>query len=580
MSILILALYIDFSRFHILEINYYKISPSQLDYNSELKGFSNFQNELGNEIVFHNHRAEIKIKNDKKYVLDLNANNSKYFNFLNYSSEASIKLSFYSLSYLTNYLLNHNNLNQNDIEAINSYYNLISEKWNKFLVFDEAIYNDHVISNRLYFNLIWINYLNKINSGLYSDIVEKLKTDNSVIFQLMKNHRNFTWDSNHGLIQIDALALLALNLENSNTQKYIFDLVAKRSLNMLNYLSGADGAIYEGASSYWIFIYEMFSNIEKKLPNTYLKEKNIIKQRMNKMRFFISHISTPTGRVQGFGDGYSQSLNLLNFDTLKNNRIYRFSNEFCGTQVLINKNVYSIQFISLDVKPNTHKLPEDLGIYISKNDTPIFMNMGNFNYDSRNPYRKQIVSDEKVHGCPSFQNSYKLPNKSHLNNPIIQKDKILFCGYKIYGNDTLFRMINFDYVLGKINIYDSSNSRKIIETRFLLNNKLPNVTFNCNNIQEAYYSDLPYHMNKCSALILKSNVNNLEIDLKESNSKKNIDFNIFLSNFQSQRNQNYKKLKEIYGKKLYIIRFNLLALIVLVFFVFNITSLYLLKKCR
>src|SRR5690606_27377983 len=118
------------------------------------------------------------------------------------------------------------------------------------------------------------------------------------------------------------------------------------------------------------------------------------------------------------------------------------------------KDDFYLLFLSLDNRPNVHKLPEDLGVYLNIKGYCFFANTGTFNYESKSKERNYLLN-------PISQNGLKfIDNKEYVSDINIIKNNrelLQFEGYlsKINTRDSIYRTISITN--NEINIKDEGN---------------------------------------------------------------------------------------------------------------------------
>ena len=565
--ILLLTVYVDFTKYHNIEIWFVKNFRTEIDLSSNFETTRKIQykNYLNTGLKFKYDTAIISIPAFGHYYLNLNSRDD--IDALSIGSHPSLKLNFYSFSYLTDFVLNKKkfNLTNNEIIQINKLYLIISKKINSLLLLDEMVYNDHSISERLYFEIIWLQFLQnrKFEDSI---ILKSLNDDVKIMFHFLNVAKYFAFKGNHGLIQIKTMLFVATCLRKNEDQNRLYELAFSRLDDLKDFISGGDGAIYEGSSSYWYFIYSMLNDISKLLPNKFLTYKQEFDNRIYQIQKFISISANNHGYIQGIGDGYSFFLDSNIILPLKKNRIFYFSNNFAGTNFQKGRDNFSILFFSIDNKPNGHKLPEDLSFFVSRNDTPFFMNFGSYTYDNKNEIRRVILESEKYHSVPSLLN-YTNCKQSYLLEPCEFKNIINFKGVKIYDDYRIIRSITVNLNSGIIRIKDSVNANIKIANKFLINSLFKFKTFNdklyfgkfnikfdqCKfHSKETIYSNRPNSIDSINSINFIGNKIDLELDLNNNQSIKD-SLIYYKSNFKNQRKLIYQRLVLKYDSSLPIL---------------------------
>ena len=108
--------------------------------------------------------------------------------------------------------------------------------------------------------MLYISYLNS-NESNNKKLINQLKKDLSTCLGFLLNDDFFTWQSNHGIMQIRALAQIASVTTDNEIVRLCTRKIDKRLSDILPFFVGDDGAIYESAPGYCLLIYDQFSKI-------------------------------------------------------------------------------------------------------------------------------------------------------------------------------------------------------------------------------------------------------------------------------------------------------------------------------
>lgn len=381
----------------------------------------------------------------------------------------TLSLYLYSLEYANDYLVNelkNNNgkLSSEQFSMIRRIYLIIAKEVNKIPSFDQTINSEHVISERVIFCANFLSYILKNNSNdkLLIDILNK---DLKQSMYFLTDNRFFIWQTNHGLIQVDALLKMRKIIDDKTYIIKIDKLIDERLNNLIDYFLGQDGAVFEGASGYWMFIQKLFNDIYEDLDRS-SSMKIPLQIRLKMVQKFIDTVVARNGFLQGSGDSYSQYMP-INPSINQKNVIYRFSNKLVGVSFNNDSNQISFQLISLDTPPQVHKLPEDLAFLFYSN-SPIFINAGQFGYST--DLRNKVISEEKYHSTVSFLDSKELAYSNvFIKANQINSESYLFNGFKTYKDSSkITRNVLFQPKLGRISITDSSSNRELLISRYIL----------------------------------------------------------------------------------------------------------------
>lgn len=372
------------------------------------------------------------------------------------------QLVLFSFPYLSEYLLNktkYGKLSSFDSKIVNDVYSLVSSEITNPLSVNSMTVNDHVVSDRIQFLLLYTSYINKYESG-NKDLINKLKKDLSMCLSFLLNDEFFTWQSNHGIMQIRALAQIASATTDEKVVLLCKNKIENRLSDILPFFVGDDGAIYESAPGYWLLIYDQFRKIsEIKICQTLPAIKEL-KNKVTQMKQFIQIVSANDGYLQGMGDSYS-SFNGFN-DQMRTNRNFSFSNKLVGYNWTSDSVNSGLLFVSLSTAPEVHKHPEDLALYVYSNGS-FFGNTGIFSYreSSVRAYFRTELSQNTV-SLSEVNNCYP------VGSDIIKLKDNLYLGKKWYNNgDTVFRELSFINSV-RFQIKDYSNSKQKIRSRFII----------------------------------------------------------------------------------------------------------------
>ncbi len=403
-------------------------------------------------------------------VPNFNSVNLSAFYDVSISNDTSItqKAALYAMGYCTNHLItNYQKLGSlkelfdmgivNDLMKVTK---VVIKDLNRLYSQNIFKYNDHVISERVEFLLIFSALLNESNdeNGLKKLIGKEI---NHCICLLLDDSY-FSWKTNHGIMQIRSLLLIADMIKPGvirsrciNKAEYYLDLI-------ISYFIAYDGAVLEGASGYWRYIFKQFSMISKHpLLSSKLKQK--LNSRLGKAEYFLRTVYSIDGFVQGLGDNENYSFKVIK--PFQYNRIFQFSNGLAGTNFKSMGSVYSFLFISLDTPPNIHKLPEDLAFYFYA-DQPFFINSGRYSYDNSDEFRKYILSERSQSTVFPPTMKYIPSTSSKIEKVKVKENNQGFSisGAKKYNQKIVQRKIDFQYDKGIIKVTDRSSDFAKLQT--------------------------------------------------------------------------------------------------------------------
>jgi hypothetical protein len=439
--VFLFALYIDNKYFY----NFKKVCYS-LNQDVELVSFDKIfktiktDNQLNSKLIVKNKLPFLQVNGFDNVLLS----ESNRVVLKRKAVHPTQQLALFSMAYATDYLIEKSNglkLKTNDFELLNKVYFFVNSEILNFLSLNYATVNDHAISERVEFIILYLSYLTEFEPN-ETKIISKLQKDLKICISFLSDDNQFTWQTNHGIMQIRALALIANFTTDLNLKNQLLRIFETRLSLVLPYHLGIDGAVFESASGYWKYIYIQFKKISEIECVKNLSVNFLLKNRLLKSENFISSVTTNDGYLQGIGDSYSSINSTASYK--KNtypDRVFQFSNQLVGLNWSSNNVNSSLLFVSLDSPPNVHKLPEDLAIYIYSN-SPFFSNTGIYAYG-----KSKIRSYFQQEASQSTIMPLKLQNAVLLKSFIVcSKKKILneveFVGKKIYQNsDTVVRVL-------------------------------------------------------------------------------------------------------------------------------------------
>lgn len=475
---------------------------------------------------------------------------------LNSISNSSYKSMIFSLSFLRNYILN-DNYDLSNFSSIDSFIQSIILYSESFITNDYYILHDHPVSERLESLLLYISF--KIRNNLPISELE-LNHIKHLVYLLCQDGY-FTYYNNHGLIQIKSLLRAGIILNN--------DDMINKSKQFLNdtYLiyANPDGSLLESASQYQLYIFKLYSEFNRLLKKI---GDNSLERNVNNQRKFISNLIAKDGFLQGFGDSYNVVVDEKEKLSLKSNSVFSFNNGISGLNSP--ENNFNFLFISADNKPNVHKLPEDLSLYLYY-DGPFFINSGTYSYNLKDQHRKFFLTRQA-------QNGVKFINKDILNSDVqyngYLNNKFSFSGLGI-NIDSLSRHIIFDIQKSLITIIDSSMSSittnfilhpevlfEVIDNKkLILNNHNQKIIFNSNQkieIDKTIISTSLFNIDTTTRLIINGN-NEISIELVTPLSDMNDIQEIFKKDHQSKnlRAKTVNDLQDKYPLTLIIRKINM-----------------------
>jgi hypothetical protein len=526
--------YIDNNKFHNIEkLIYANKKPIEIESFSQVLNLIDFDNGLNAELVFESDEPFMKLKGFDDLLLT--KKNKKILK--RKALHPTQSLALFSMGYATTYILEkhlNDSLTEMDIEMLSQIYNFVSSEVFNPLSTNSMAINDHAISERIQFISIFSSYLNKYKPSKRK-LLSDLSKDFNICLGFLNANNHFTWSSNHGIMQLRSIAQIASIIKNDAIQQYLIKLFDERLKEVTPYFIGKDGAIYESASGYWLFIYRQFmkiTNIELVCNHNSVIE---LKHLLTNSSTFINTVAANDGFLQGLGNSYSgQIKDLPANDSLIINRVFQFSNKLTGISWSEDTIHYNLLFVSLNTPPNVHKLPEDLAVYFYAND-PFFSNTGLYEYGNsafRNSFEKENSQSTVV--IAPFDN--KIPQGSEISSTKVKDGTVVMQGFKYYHNsDTIFRKVL--YKDHQVEIFDSNSKNMLIRSMFnlhpnieilevnknfilLRNNAGVTLRVESNNeltLEKGFISEAYKSTTKINRIIIDGNSNKITLRIHETN---------------------------------------------------------------
>lgn len=499
-------------------------------------------------------------------------------------TNTTYKAAFYSLMFVRDLLHSGkiNKMTSSQIDQLNGIILKVIAQSRKVPLMDPLILNPHAVSERIEVILLYSAYIKE----KYRDefILKKLQRHANQLVRLLKNDNFFRYNSNHGLMQLRALLIFYIIRGEENSIK---DVITKIK-EVYPIFVGKDGSILESATGYQFFMYDQFKIIDHILIISGFTDDFLNKQVKIQQNYFSS-IITKDGFLQGVGDAYSKYIVNSKYPMVEKNTIFNYANGIAG----INSSSedgdnLSVLFVSLDNKPSSHKLPEDLSLYVYYNE-PFFANTGLYSYEYNDKGRRFITSNTSQNGVHFSDNQV---DASDIEiDRTSSNQKIIFKGTAFSDEFIpIRRSVKIDLSDSKIIIQDSSQSD--IESRFIIH---PDITLNVIddfniemignkekmtfkatspiNIRETWISD--YYMNRVDSQMLVMSSRNNIIEIQNSRSfKMEIDNVIDKSDEIKERTYLIDKLRKKYPLYLTDIR-KLNQFYIMFFLVVSFTLLFL-----
>lgn len=386
---------------------------------------------------------------------------------------SSQQLALFSMAYATDYLIfktNGGKLTGNDVEILNKTYLFVNSEILNFKSLNNMTVNDHAISERVQFVLLYLSYLSEFEPSQQL-VIKKLQKDLNICIGFLIDDDHFTWQTNHGIMQLRAIAQIADFTTDEKLKLQLLDVFEERLRLVIPFFLGDDGAIYESASGYWKYIHSQFVKLTEIESVRNLPIVIQLKNKLIKSSKFIDVVTTNDGYLQGLGDSYSSiSKNIsltFNKERIPKNRIFQFSNQIAGFNWTTDSVNSSVLFVSMHTPPNVHKLPDDLALYVYSNG-PFFSNTGTYAYGV-SKMRSFFESEASQSTVRINKTEHVKPVSSSISGSVIDKsNEKVFVGKKIYQNsDTIVRILKFKNDQS-FQLIDFSTSEKELNCSFNL----------------------------------------------------------------------------------------------------------------
>jgi len=363
-------------------------------------------------------------------------------------------ISIYDSTHDVSILESLSRFTRNTLEHVNSF----------SFVPDVMRYNDHVVSDRVGFLMLWYKKLSEkhIFPEDWIMLLDQMRRD---ILCLWRNDR-FMWRTNHGLLQVRALFDIASVLNESPAGTVSRMIAYERLSDIIPFFVNPDGAILEGASSYWIFIFNEFNKIRAadSMPDSLAI---VLDETIDHMQQFLQSVVSKDGTLMQIGD--SHAITNLNQFTLNKRRstVQLYSNGLVSGHLTKDSSDAQLLFVSVDTPPNIHKLPEDLALFVQYNGMSLFAGPGIYSYD--NSKEQKYIRSEASQSTVTMGTESK-PDSSRIISIELNDDHLRFNGKKWYKNIEICRTIYYCLTNGVLTINDSSTS--MLFSRYTLNPEL------------------------------------------------------------------------------------------------------------
>lgn len=481
-----LAIYLDINRFYNIKKTFFSFKdPIEILEFKKIVRIISHDNMLNAKLEIISNEAYIKVEGFENQLLSKKNEKIRKRN----GFHPTVNLAIFSMGYASEYFLNNYNngsLNPEKIKILEEVYLYVYKEIINPVSVNSMSVNDHAISERIQFIIIFSAYLKEYYPDK-TDLLKCLSKDLNICLGFLLEDRSFTWQTNHAIMQLRSLAQLSSSIYDTILKDSILSLFDTRLKEIIPYHLGEDGAIYEGASYYWLYIYEQFTKLAEIESVRGLESIRNLKQKLEKSQKFISTILSNDGFLQGLGDSYSLFNPVISIpDSIPINRYYYFSNELIGANWTVDHYNYGILFVSLNSPPNVHKLPEDLAIYIYINH-PFFTNTGTYSYDYSSE-RLFFLTERSQSTVMMLDQTFKAPifSKLTINDFNSEQNTLTATGLKRYlDGKSITRFIKINprngmYVkdstnqemmlVSYFNIYPEIVINKLDDYRILLNN--------------------------------------------------------------------------------------------------------------
>jgi len=312
---------------------------------------------------------------------------------------------------------------------------LLSTVRNPFFI-DRMKYNDHVISDRCE---VLVMLAARVRDEELSDAILRQA---AVDLDLLMDDRFFTWNSNHGLMQIRAMLNMSSAVTDRAYSGEISEKANERLASLLDFITAEDGSVLEAASGYWYYIFQELVNIGSH-EGISESNKEKLTLRTGAIAVFLADMADNHGIVPGIGDSYDFRLD----DTIlqlkrQGSGIMSYSNSLCCYEENYTDGYLKVIFLSLDNPPNAHKHPADLQLLIAAPEQ-LFANTGIYNYD-KSENRKTVLA-EASQGTVRFADFQGALLNSTVGIDSIKstggRTIVRFTGTKVYEKGTILREI-------------------------------------------------------------------------------------------------------------------------------------------
>lgn len=272
----------------------------------------------------------------------------------------------------------------------------------------EFAWNDHGTANRL-LNLIqfWKSYR---ESDLYNEKDAKELTYSFI------QHGNFLYDdsnyteSNHGIMQDQALMELAILLPQLPKSKEWFEKADSRLLNSVERDVSKEGVHKEHSPGYHTMVKNLFTDI-KGFMEHYDKYHEEFDTTLEKMDNYEKYIVMPNKKYPIVGDSEDKTVPGFNNLPLLEDAVFKDGGvAFLRNDWSVAENplyfMFTAAFHSL-----VHKHADDLSFVLSYGQTDYFVDSGKYSYSGQDPYRQYMTSVFAHNAIAVNDTSYKFDQR-------------------------------------------------------------------------------------------------------------------------------------------------------------------------
>lgn len=180
-----------------------------------------------------------------------------------------------------------------------------AKRANQFFVFDDFLWNDHAISNRIFIiSSFWQAYRNHdvYDEALAREIIQHLIKN----IDYLKREDHFTYWTNHGIMQSIALLHAANAFPGLPDREQMVDLALSRLQEQMDYFVSDSGWITEHSAGYQEFGVNLFERLEKEIALLDRRTPESWRAKIDRARKILDLLIRPDGSIPNIGDsGFS-----------------------------------------------------------------------------------------------------------------------------------------------------------------------------------------------------------------------------------------------------------------------------------